>query len=90
MIDAAACGLPVVVNHTVKARERFEGNGLTYELGNDQDLVNVLRGLASADVRRKLGDAGAAKMREHFGWRAIAERRLRDYDRAVARPECRP
>ena len=29
MLDAAACGLPIVVNDTLKAVERIEGNGLT-------------------------------------------------------------
>jgi glycosyltransferase involved in cell wall biosynthesis len=83
MLDAAACGIPIVVNSTLKARERIEGNGLIYNYGEVDDMVRVLVGLKEAGERKSLGDCGAHRMRTEFGWDVIARRRLRDYETAV-------
>ena len=84
MLDAAACGLPVIVNDTLAAVERIEGNGITYRLNDVDDLCHALMGLRDTTTRRKLGDAGALKMARDFSWRSIAERRLRDYEVALS------
>lgn len=83
MLDAAACGLPIVVNHTVAATERFEGNGVTYNQNNLEDLIRVLRGLRDPQIRQCLGLSGAQKMAQHFSWEAVARRRVRDYYAAL-------
>ena len=85
MLDAAACGKPIVVNDTVQATERFEGNGIAYKLNDLEDLVAKLATLRSAETRLSLGRYGAEKIAGTFSWRAIASRRLRDYGRAVSR-----
>jgi glycosyltransferase involved in cell wall biosynthesis len=83
MLDAAACGLPVVASHTMAAPERLEGNGATYRLGDRADLIRVLRALRDPEARQRLGLAGARKMAEQFSWEAIARRRVRDYEAAL-------
>jgi glycosyltransferase involved in cell wall biosynthesis len=83
MLDAAACGLPIVANHTMVARERVEGNGATYRLNDRDDLMRVLRDLHDAGTRRRMGASGARKMALEFSWEAIAQRRLRDYQTAL-------
>jgi len=83
MLDAAACGIPIVVNHTVQATERIEGNGLTYRLDDLQDLIRVLAGLKEPAARGSMGRCGAERMRRRFSWEAIAQRRLRDYQTAL-------
>ena len=83
MLDAAACGIPVVVNDTLRATERIEGNGLTYRLNDVEDLERVLARLADRELRKSLGETGARRMRELFSWDAIAARRLRDYTMAA-------
>src|SRR5438132_12739476 len=45
MLDAAACGLPVVANDTMTASERLDGNGVRYRLNDQADLARVLLGL---------------------------------------------
>lgn len=85
VLDAAACGVPVVVNHTVQATERFEGNGLTYRLNDLEDLIATLRQLQVQPLRERLGRAGYDKMTREFSWMAIAARRLRDYEQAITR-----
>ena len=83
MLDAAACGLPIVVNHTMNALERIEGNGLTYALNDLDDLVRVLRSLLSNDKRRKLGSVGASKMANNFSWESVTKSRIADYEAAL-------
>jgi glycosyltransferase involved in cell wall biosynthesis len=83
MLDAAACGLPIIVNDTIAAVERIDGNGLKYKLGNVDDLVRALLELEDPLTRQCLGSFGAKKM-AGFGWEAIARRRLQDYRAALA------
>ena len=84
MLDAAACGLPIVVNHTLEAPERIEGNGIRYHLNELEDLIRALLELRDPDVRKRLGDHGAEKMLRDYSWLNIARRRMRDYQFAVA------
>jgi glycosyltransferase involved in cell wall biosynthesis len=85
MLDATACGLPIVVNHTLQATERFEGNGLTYQLGDTSSLAETLLRLRDVNLRATLGNFGAAKVAREFSWTAIACRRLRDYEAALTK-----
>lgn len=83
MLDAAGCGLPVVVSDRLQARERVDGNGLTYKEGNSDDLARVLRQLSDNQLRARLGSAGAEKISARFSWVENARRRLQDYARSV-------
>lgn len=83
MLDAAACGLPIVANHTMSVLERLEGNGATYKLNDLGDLVRVLLELRDPQTRRRLGALGAQKMARDFSWESIARRRLLDYETAL-------
>ena len=86
MLDAAACGLPIIVNDTLRATERIDGNGLTYKLNDVDDLVRALRTLREAAARNVLGLSGARKMKTDYSWTEIARRRVADYDAALAKP----
>ncbi len=88
MLDAAACGLPIVVNHTMAAPERVAGNGLTYLLNDSNDLLRALLELKNPSTRREMGRIGAEKMARDFSWESVTRRRLRDYEAALhaARP----
>ncbi|MCK4786557.1 MAG: glycosyltransferase family 4 protein, partial [Desulfobacteraceae bacterium] len=79
-LDAAACGLPIILSNRVQARERIDGNGLTYEEGDVFDLTQTIRMLADPNLRRRMGDIGSRKMREHFSWDRIAGQRMQDYE----------
>lgn len=84
MLDAAACGVPLIVNDTIIATERIEGNGLTYILNDVNDMVRVLLLLKDPSFRRKLGESGASKMVSQFSWDSIARRRCNDFKNALA------
>ena len=84
MLDAAACGLPVVVNDTLRATERIEGNGMTYALNDPVSLERVLVRLLDPARRRSLGDVGARRMVEQFSWDSLVRRRIKDYQRSLS------
>jgi len=79
-LDAAACGLPIILSNRVKAPERVQGNGLTYEEGDPRDLARQVNALSDSSTRSHLGECGATKMREYYSWYSIAKRRARDYE----------
>ena len=83
MLDAAACGLPIVASDTMTTPERLDGNGAAYRLNDLADLVRVLLELQDPQTRQRLGAFGAQKMARDFSWESIARRRLRDYETAL-------
>jgi len=78
-LDAAACGLPLIVSNRVTVRERVEGNGLFYEEGNFTDLAYKIRALSHPNIRRYLGNQGSQKVTEEYSWVSIAQQRVQDY-----------
>jgi glycosyltransferase involved in cell wall biosynthesis len=90
-LDAAACGLPLILSNRIEVHERVDGNGLTYEEGDAADLAARIEALRDADVRQRMGAAGCAKVSERYSWELIARSRLADYRNAVAfGPDRRP
>lgn len=85
MIDCAASGTPIIVNDTIAAVERVEGNGLRYRLNDLAALQSALLELRDEDRRRELGNYGARKMEESYSWNALVKIRLDDYRDALAR-----
>jgi len=89
MLDAAACGLPIVANNTMTAPERLEGSGLAYKLNDAEDLVRTLLTLRNQETRNRLGSYGAQKMARNFSWECVARRRLRDYEATLRSTDSR-
>jgi len=79
MLDATACGLPIIISDRVQATERIEGNGLTYKQHDVDSLVETMKRLTDKDLRIKLGIAGTKKIAENFSWDKIATDRAEDY-----------
>src|SRR5271165_36826 len=84
MLDALACGLPLIANDTMHAPERLNGTGLQYRLGDVDDLARALRWLGDTRRRQTFGAEGARRMREEFSWEAVAARRIHDYSAALS------
>lgn len=83
-LDAAACGLPLILSDRIAVRERVEDSGAVYREDDVEALAREIETLLDGEARARLGAAGAAKMRERYSWRLLAEERLRDYRAAVA------
>jgi glycosyltransferase involved in cell wall biosynthesis len=84
MLDAAACGLPLIISDLVAYREHIEGNGLVFRFGDPISLREQLSVLKDSAMRRMLGEAGARKMAASWSWESRARARLSDY-RAACR-----
>ena len=83
MLDAAACGLPLIVSADIGENERVAGNGRVYRENDAADLGRAIQSLASAEERATLSAVGRKKMREHFSWTKIAQSIVADYAQAV-------
>lgn len=79
MLDATACGLPVVVGDHVFAPERRLDARLVYRHGDEKDLARILLELTDSDLRIEIGLRHASIIHEKFSWSSIAERRSRIY-----------
>lgn len=82
-LDAAACGLPLILSDKVKVKERVEGNGLLFKDGDATDLAAKIKALLDSGLRLEMGRNGTRKMREKFSWDLIAKARVRDYAAAL-------
>jgi glycosyltransferase involved in cell wall biosynthesis len=78
-LDAAACGLPIIISDKVHVSERVDGNGLQYREGDVGDLMKNMRTLDDGVLRRNLGSVGSSKMRERFSWLQTARARIEEY-----------
>lgn len=85
MLDAASCGIPVVVSDRMGELDRIRGNGEVYSEGEVRDLVRVLRSFHSEDIRREYGEKSRQRMVEKYSWVRIAKDRLMDYRQALER-----
>jgi glycosyltransferase involved in cell wall biosynthesis len=85
MLDAAACGIPLIVSDGIVYREHVNGNGVVYHMNNRQDLFNALLSLQDVNKRKILGCAGAEKMARYFCWESIAQRRMKDFEDSLNR-----
>lgn len=82
-LDAIACGLPLIVNDRVTVRQRVEGNGLFYRMGDATDLANQLEKLIDSAVRTELGARGTNNAVTNFSWIKLARERVADYNAAL-------
>ena len=83
MLDAAACGIPLIISDGVVYRDHVDGNGLVYHQNDLDDLISKLLELQSPERRKQLGERGAEKMLQDFSWDSVARRRLAHYSEAL-------
>lgn len=84
-LDAAACGIPIVISDAVFYRDHVDGNGLVFRYGGVDDLIVKLCELESSGIRNRLGQLGAKKMEQGFSWDSVARRRLAHYQEALGK-----
>jgi len=83
MLDASACGLPVVSNDTAAISARLLGGGAQYRLNDLEDLKRVLVALKDPQLRNEFGARGAERMKMECSWESIALNRMCDYRAAI-------
>lgn len=76
MLEAAACGLPIIISDKCGAIERIEcGNGLTYNESNIVDLSRQMENLTNQSLRKSFSKK-ALEYVQSLSWTHIAERFL--------------
>ena len=87
LIEAMACGLPVIACNAHGPAEivRDGESGWLVAPDDEQALATALSHAATdADERRRRGGQAATDARERFGWQAIAVQIAALYERVVA------
>lgn len=80
MLDALACGLPLIISDKVQAIERIEGNGLMYKENDYIDLSRMILMLKDNELRKKYSLNGVKKIIDNYSWLKIAQERIDDYN----------
>lgn len=80
-LDAAACGLPLILSNQIKVLERVDGNGLLFKEGDAKDLAEKIFSLKDMELRKKMSSKSIENVLQKFSWDKIAEERFRDYSR---------
>jgi glycosyltransferase involved in cell wall biosynthesis len=83
MLDAAACGLPIIMSDEVFYRAPVEGEDQVFRKDSIEDLKRAILALRDSEKRQALGLKCAARMARDFSWESIARRRLLDYEAAL-------
>jgi glycosyltransferase involved in cell wall biosynthesis len=84
-LDAAGCGLPLIVGDVGHYREHVNGNGAVYKTGDKADLTRGIIEMQDRETRLRLGESGANKIEKEFSWESIADRRITDYESAISK-----
>ncbi len=86
VLEAMACGTPVVASHAASLPEVCGGAALLADPGDAEALAaQLLSALCDGRVRERLCAAGARRSRE-LTWRRTAERTLAVYERVARQP----
>lgn len=73
MMEAMACGLPIIISSSSEVTERVESdNGLTYSSDDSADLARQMEKLLDPRLRMKMGHNGRRYVEEKLNWRVIA------------------
>lgn len=76
MLEAAACGLPIIISDKSGALERIsEGNGISYKEGDVDDLERKMSLLLDFELRSRMREK-AYEYAKNIDWKIIADKFL--------------
>ena len=87
ILDAMACGLPVIVNDRIRAPERRRHPECLYQLDNLDSLVQVMRTLLDVPTRQRIGKDNAQFILKNLSWDLIARERVASYEKLARERE---
>lgn len=85
MLEAMACGLPVVVTNTGGTAELVEDNGIVVPPDNPDQLATAILTLLDDENRRRHAAQASRTIARKFGWQSCAHRYIETYREAVGR-----
>ena len=84
IVEAMACGLPVISTNTSAIPEVVGDAGILVEPRNSQALVNAIILLIEDEkLRNKLSERGRKRVEENFTWEKVIERTLEAYSKLI-------
>ena len=78
-LDAAACGMPIIINEKVEDNIRTDGNGLRYKDRDFKDLAAKILLLEDKKKRKELGQVGSKKISDYYSWDYLATKKIADF-----------
>lgn len=79
-LDAAACGMPIIINKKVEDNLRTEGNGLRYRGRDFKDLASKILLLQDKLKRKEMGRIGSEKIANLYSWDYLAKSKISDFN----------
>ncbi|EHR42097.1 glycosyltransferase family 4 protein [Alishewanella jeotgali] len=79
-LDAAACGLPIIMSDKEPATERWQGAGASYKEADVEDLKRTILSFLDHDTRERLKYIAHSKMKENYSWDFIAKRFIDSFE----------
>lgn len=84
LIEAMACGIPVIGSSSGEIPNVLREAGLIFEEGNPDDLRNKITSLLNnKDLRIKLGKLGRERAVKNYSWRSIAGKTVNIYEQLL-------
>ena len=84
-LDAAACGLPLILSHKIMVTERIEDNGYVYKEGDVNDLSRKIIRFSCSEKRKRMGALGSGRISNQFSWDKIAKEYIEDYGESLTK-----
>jgi glycosyltransferase involved in cell wall biosynthesis len=86
VVEAMACGLPVVISDQVNIWREIEGDGAGLVTPCEAGVVAdaIARLLADPDLRRRMGEAAKVSVAQRYAWDKVAEQLEAAYARILA------
>lgn len=79
-LDAAACGMPIIINEKVEDNLRTEGNGLRCKDRDFRDLAFKILLLQDKLKRNEMGKIGSEKVTNFYSWDYLAKNKITDFN----------
>lgn len=84
LVEAMACGLPIIATNTEATREIIDKSELLFEPGDSQTLADkICRLLADEEYRVTLGEVARQKVCKEYTWDRAADQFLDLYSRLI-------
>ncbi|MHC4743957.1 MAG: glycosyltransferase family 4 protein [Planctomycetota bacterium] len=85
MLEAMACGLPIVTTRCEGVEELISDNGVVVEQDSARALADAVKGVAEDAGRYEEMSRSARKSAEGFGWKSVAQEYLERYNKVLNR-----
>ncbi len=88
VLEAMACGTPVVASNIPGHREIINHNetGYLFKTGNNSDLaLTIINALENVEQRKMISSAAKTRVEEQFSWEAVVKRLEHVYENVLKR-----